>query len=187
MLQIKLQIFNRLLFSTSKGRTLFFPRKWKCAGIQPSFWKEFLLSFSAHMTLCYAFWSLQKIDWLLYKLQLKSILFLIQKTKTLKFKTQEYIQVYPKYSNTLLCGKLPNIEICWFNDQVFICLTHSKIQYFFKYFKTNVIFLFYFTILYWFCHTWILFLNKVFWTRINILKGKCILLNKIYSEFLFVL
>ena len=131
MLQIKLQIFNGLHhFCTSKGRALFFPRKWKCAGIQPSFWKEFLFSFSAHMTLCYAFWSLQKIYWHLYKLQLKSILFLIQKTKTLKFKTQEYIQVYPKYSNTLLCGKLPNIEVCWFNDQVFICLIHSKIQYF---------------------------------------------------------
>ena len=133
MLPIKLQIFNGLHhFCTSKGRALFFPRKWKCAGIQPSFWKEFLFSFSAHMTLCYAFWSLQKIYWHLYKLQLKSILFLIQNTKTLKFKTQEHIQVYPKYSNTLLCGKLPNIEICWFNDQVFICLTHSKIQYFFK-------------------------------------------------------
>ena len=123
----------------------------------------------------------------MYKLQLKSILFLIQNTKTLKFKTQEHIQVYPKYSNTLLCGKLPNIEICWFNDQVFICLTHSKIQYFFKCSTLKWIFFkFCFTILYWFCHTWILFLNKVFWTRINILNGKCILLNKIYSEFLFV-
>ena len=27
----------------------------------------------------------------------------------------------------------------------------------------------------------------MFWTRINILKGKCILLNKICYEFLFVL
>ena len=133
MLQIKLQIFNGLHhFCTSKGRTLFFPRKWKCSGIQPSFWKELLLSFPEQMTLWYGFLSLQKIYWHLYKLQLKSILFLIQNTKTLKFKTQEHIQVYPKYSNTLLCGKLPNIEICWFNDQVFICLTHSKIQYFFK-------------------------------------------------------
>ena len=111
MLQIKLQIFNGLHhFCTSKGRALFFPRKWKCAGIQPSFWKEFLFSFSAHMTLCYAFWSLQKIYWHLYKLQLKSILSLIQNTKTLKFKTQEHIQVHPKYSITFLCGKLPNLR-----------------------------------------------------------------------------
>ena len=146
-LQIKLQIFNGLHhFCTSKGRILFFPRKRKCAGIQRSFWKEFLLSFSAHMTLCYAFWSLQKIYWHLYKLQLKSILFLIQKTKTLKFKTQEHIQVYPKYSITLLCGKLPNTELCWFNDQVFICLTHSKIQYFLSTLKW--ILFFYFTLQY---------------------------------------
>lgn len=32
------------------------------------------------------------------------------KNKRLKFKTQEHVQVYLKYSNNLLCGKLLDIK-----------------------------------------------------------------------------